>query len=168
MSSLRRNIAISALFTLFGGPALVLGYIPWTITRYRIPAAQSPAQILLAALIILAGLIPLLESILRFIFVGRGTLVPLAPPRHLVVSGLYRRVRNPMYVGVLTSISGEALLFRNRDMLIYLAIVALAMHLFVCLYEEPKLARSFPVEYARYKLHVSRWIPRFTPWKPSA
>jgi protein-S-isoprenylcysteine O-methyltransferase Ste14 len=167
MSSLRGNIAISALFTLFGGPALVLGYFPWTITRFHISAREPGSQMLLAAVIIVAGLVPLFESIVRFIFVGRGTLVPIAPPQHLVVSGLYRYARNPMYLGVLTSIAGEALLFWNRGMLAYLAIVALAMHLFVCLYEESKLARTFPVEYPLYKSHVPRWIPRSTPWKPS-
>lgn len=168
MSSLRRDIAISALFTLCGGPALVLGYFPWTITRFHVPAGEPGSQILLAAVIIGAGLLPLFESIVRFIFVGRGTLVPVVPPEHLVVSGLYRRVRNPMYAGVLTAIAGEALLFWNRGMLIYLAVVAVAMHVFVCLYEEPKLARTFRAEYQRYKAAVPRWIPRFTPWKPSA
>lgn len=168
MPSLRWNIAISAAFTLFGGPALVLLYVPWAITRFRIPASEPPAQIVIASTVILVGLTPLLESIVRFIVIGRGTLVPVAPPRHLVVTGLYRYVRNPMYVGVLISISAEWLLFRSRGMAAELGIVALAMHLFVVLYEEPRLARTFPDEYATYKQEVRRCLPRISPRIPPA
>jgi len=168
MPSLRWNIAISAAFTLFGGPALVLLYVPWAITRFRIPASEPPAQIVIASTVILVGLAPLLESIVRFIVIGRGTLVPVAPPRHLVVTGLYRYVRNPMYVGVLISIAAEWLLFRSRGMAAELGIVALAMHLFVVLYEEPRLARTFPDEYATYKQEVRRCLPRISPRIPPA
>jgi protein-S-isoprenylcysteine O-methyltransferase Ste14 len=164
MANLGRNIAVSLLFTFLGGPALVLGYFPWTITHFRISPGEPPGLALAAALLIAAGLIPLLESIVRFITVGHGTLVPALPPEHLVVSGLYRYVRNPMYVGVLTVIAGEALLFRNRDMVAYLAGAWLTTHLFVCLYEESKLTRIFPAEYPIYKKNVPRWIPRLTPW----
>ena len=165
MPSHGRNIAVSVLFTFFGGPALVLIFLPWTITSFRISPGEPLGQTLAAGLLIAAGLTPLLESIIRFIAVGHGTLVPALPPEHLVVSGLYRYVRNPMYVGVLTVISGEALLFWNRDMVNYLAAVWLASHLFVRFYEEPKLTRRFPGEYPRYKSHVPRWLPRVTPWK---
>lgn len=164
MQRLRRNVAVSLLFTLFGGPALVLGYFPWAITHFRVPPSEPLGQALAASLLIAAGLVPLLESIVRFVVVGDGTLVPAVPPEHLVVSGLYRYVRNPMYVGVLTVIAGEALLFWNRDMLIYLAAVWLAAHLFVFFYEEPKLMRTFPDEYPLYRKNVPRWLPRTTPW----
>ncbi len=162
MPSLRRHIVVSLLFTLFGGPALVLGYFPWIITRFRIPAGEPLSESIAAAILIAAGLVPLLESSVRFITVGHGTLVPVLPPEHLVVSGLYRYVRNPMYVGVLTVIAGEALLFWNRDVVIYLAAVWLIAHLFVHLYEEPKLTRTFPQEYPRYQQNVPRWLPRLT------
>ena len=159
-----RNVAVSIAFTVLGGPALVLGFMPWLITRFRIPTNEPPGQMLSAGALIAVGLVPLLESIVRFIVVGRGTLVPALPPEHLVVSGLYRFVRNPMYVGVLTVICGEALLFWNGNMLVYLAIVAFIIHLFVCFYEEPKLARTFPSEYSLYKRHVRRWLPRLSAW----
>jgi protein-S-isoprenylcysteine O-methyltransferase Ste14 len=162
-----RNVAVSVAFTLFGGPALVLGFVPWLITRFRIPAGETPGQILAACALIAAGLVPLFDSIVRFIVVGRGTLVPALPPEHLVVSGLYRFVRNPMYVGVLTAICGEDLLFWNRNMLIHLAVVALLIHLFVCFYEEPRLALTFRAEYPLYKRHVRRWLPRLSPWNNS-
>lgn len=167
MANLRRNIAISLLFTLFGGPAIVQGYFPWSITRFRVPRDEPLGVTLAAGLLIAAGLVPLLESIVRFIAVGHGTLVPAAPPEHLVVSGLYRYVRNPMYVGVLTAIAGEGLLFWNRGMVIYFAAVWFTMHLFVCFYEEPKLTRTFPSEYLLYKKSVPRWLPRLTAWNKS-
>lgn len=164
MSSTRINVLVSVLFTLFGGPGILLVYIPWRVTRFHLPPNAPLAGGLLAALLIAAGLYPLLESIVRFISVGRGSLVPALPPEHLVVTGLYRYVRNPMYVGVITVIAAEALLFRSRELLTYFCFVWLAMNLFVLLYEEPKLARTFPAEYLIYKQHVRRWIPRLTPW----
>jgi protein-S-isoprenylcysteine O-methyltransferase Ste14 len=162
-----RNVAVSALFTIFGGPAIVVVLIPWLITHFHIPAREPLAQMIGAAALIASGLAPLLESIVRFIDVGRGTLVPVLPPEHLVVSGLYRYVRNPMYIGVLIAISGETLLFWNRNLLIHLAVVAFLIHLFVCLYEEPTLTRMFPEEYPLYQCHVRRWLPRLMPWKNS-
>ncbi len=92
--------------------------------------------------------------------------MPAVPTEHLVVSGLYRYVRNPMYLGVVTALAGEALLFASRHMLLYLAIIWGMMHIFVCFYEEPRLAATHGDEYARFKKNVPRWIPRLTPWKP--
>jgi protein-S-isoprenylcysteine O-methyltransferase Ste14 len=165
MASIRTSVLVSILFTLFGGPALVLVLMPWYITHFRVPAGQSPALIVASAVLIAAGLVPLLESIARFIFVGRGTLMPAVPTEHLVVSGLYRYARNPMYIGVITAVAGEALLFRSRHMLIYAGIVWLIMHAFVCLYEEPRLARTFGDEYQTFRKNVPRWIPRLRPWR---
>lgn len=165
MSSLRRNVLASVLFTLFGGPSIVLFFVPWAITRLRIPAGEPGAQRGAGALLIALGLVPLFESIARFVRVGRGSLVPTVPTERLVVSGLYRYVRNPMYVGVLTALTGEALLFSSRSLLVEWAVVWLFFHLFVLLYEEPRLASTYPAEYALYRAHVRRWLPRFTPWR---
>ncbi|MGA7339214.1 MAG: isoprenylcysteine carboxylmethyltransferase family protein [Terracidiphilus sp.] len=164
MPSKRRSILVSILFVVFGGPGLLLVYLPFWITRFRIAAEPRWLTILACALIVL-GLTPLFESIVRFIRVGRGTLVPNVPTERLVVTGLYRHVRNPMYVGVLTSLAGEALLFEKRGMAVLLAAVWLGMHLFVCLYEEPTLTRRHPADYPDYQRHVPRWLPRFTPWR---
>jgi protein-S-isoprenylcysteine O-methyltransferase Ste14 len=163
VATLRRNITISALFTVFGGPGILLILIPWLVTRFRVPAGQPFWQILLGALLIILGLVPLLESIARFIVVGRGTLVPTAPTERLVVSGLYRYVRNPMYVGVLTVLAGQALLFQSSGLLVEFIVVAAVMDLFVRFYEEPRLTRTYGDEYLRYKQHVRRWIPRISP-----
>jgi protein-S-isoprenylcysteine O-methyltransferase Ste14 len=167
MPSLRTNVVASVLFTFFGGPAIVLVLVPYYITHFRIPANEPRTQIAATVLLIFVGLIPLLESIVRFIIVGHGSLVPIAPPEHLVVSGLYRFVRNPMYAGVLTVIAGESLLLMKRGMFIHLSVVWMLIQLFVLFYEEPKLTRTFPSEYPRYKSHVHRWLPRFTPWNDS-
>lgn len=164
MASLRLNVLASVLFTLFGGPGIVLLFVPWAITRMRIPADEPSAQHAAAALLIALGLVPLFESIVRFVRVGRGSLVPTVPTERLVVSGLYRYLRNPMYVGVLTALTGEALLFSSRGLLVEWALVWLFYHLFVLLYEEPRLARTYPAEYAIYRAHVRRWLPRLTPW----
>ena len=165
MATLRRNTVISILFIVLGGPGIVLVYLPLWFTHFDVPAGEPLWQTLLAAGLIAAGLTPLLESIRRFIVVGRGTLVPVVPTERLVVSGLYRYVRNPMYVGVVMAASGEAVLFRSSDLAIYTVVVALGFHLFVCLYEEPTLTRRYPEDYPRYKNHVPRWWPLRTPWE---
>jgi len=96
MASLRSNIVVSVLFTVLGGPGILLVLLPWWVTRFHIPPVEPPWQKLLGAALIFAGLTPLFDSIRRFIYVGRGTLLPNLPTERLVVSGLYRYVRNPM------------------------------------------------------------------------
>jgi len=161
MASQYRNVLVSILFVVLGGPGFVLVYFPRWITRFRVPPQEPAWQMLLAAALILLGLVPLFESIARFIRVGRGTLVPVAPTETLVVSGLYRYVRNPMYVGVLTVLAGELLLFKSRDLATYAAVVWLGIHLFICFYEEPTLTRRYGEQYLAYKRRVPRWMPRF-------
>jgi protein-S-isoprenylcysteine O-methyltransferase Ste14 len=168
MASHRRNAVISLLFVVFGGPGIILVYLPLWITHFRIPLRELAWRLLLAIALILVGLVPLFESMVRFIRIGRGTLVPTTPTEHLVVSGLYRYMRNPMYVGVLTVLLGEVLLFESRDMLIYAAVVWLGIHLFICFYEEPTLTRRYAEQYAAYKRNVPRWLPRLTPWQGDA
>jgi protein-S-isoprenylcysteine O-methyltransferase Ste14 len=164
MASRAVSVMVSLLFTVFGGPGILLVLVPWWITRFQIPEGQSAWRMIAGAVLIAAGLVPLLESIWRFIVVGRGTLIPLVPTERLVVTGLYRYVRNPMYVGVVTAIAGEALLFWNRSLVVELALVAVAMDLFVHFYEEPQLTRTYPAEYPKYSRNVRRWIPRLTAW----
>ena len=161
VATLRRSVTVSILFTLFGGPGLVLVYMPYWITRFRIPAGLPLWQISAASVLIFAGLIPLFDSVVRFVRQGRGTLMPSVPTEHLVVTGLYRYVRNPMYVGVLTAVFGEAILLHSRSMAEYFAIVWLGSELFIRLYEEPTLRRRYGEEYASYCQQVRRWWPRF-------
>lgn len=110
--------------------------------------------------LVLLGAAIVLDSFVRFAIEGLGTPAPVLPTKHLVVTGLYRHVRNPMYVGVASAIFGQALLFGSKQLLIYGALVWLAFHLFVCFYEEPKLRKRFGEEYETFCHEVPRWIPR--------
>jgi len=91
---------------------------------------------------------------------GQGTPAPIDPPKELVVRGLYRFVRNPMYVGVLSILIGEAALFASSALFGYAAVVFLLFYLFVVLYEEPVLGKQFGDAYRNYCAAVPRWIPR--------
>ena len=98
--------------------------------------------------------------ILTFAFVGKGTPAPFDPPRRLVVSGPYRYLRNPMYVGAALALAGAAVFYRSTALAAYLAVFLLVTHLFVVAYEEPTLQRLFPGEYESYRSSVRRWLPR--------
>ncbi len=165
MATFRRNVVVSILFTAFGGPGIALVWIPLWITRFRIPAAEPWWQMALAGALFLAGISPAFESVKRFVVVGRGTLVPTVPTEHLVVSGFYRHVRNPMYVGVLVALAGETILFHSRSMAVFMVLMGLGFQLFVRLYEEPTLTRRYGEEYLRFKSHVPRWLPHLRPWR---
>lgn len=164
MPSHRRNVIVSLLFVVFGGPGIVLVYLPLLITHFRIPAGEPLWRVLVAAVLVAAGLTPAMESVGRFIKVGKGTLMPTAPPEHLVMSGFYRYVRNPMYVGVMVALTGEAILFWNRGIMTEFILAFMGFDIFIRLHEEPSLNRRYPDEYPRYKSHVPRWLPRLTPW----
>ena len=113
------------------------------------------------------GLIPILFGIFVYIrcawsfgSAGKGTPAPIDPPKKLVVQGLYRYVRNPMYVGVLALLIGESILFSSLVLFLYAAVVFLCFHLFVVLYEEPTLRDKFGDSYRQYCDSVPRWLPR--------
>jgi protein-S-isoprenylcysteine O-methyltransferase Ste14 len=164
LATIGRSITVSLLFTVFGGPGIVLAMLPWLLTHFHVADSEPVWQRLLAAALIAAGTVPLFDSIARFVRVGRGTLMPVVPTERLVVNGLYRFVRNPMYVGVLTALAGEALLFAQWSMAAYWAVAAVWAHLFVVFYEEKALARRYGEEYRQFREHVPRWLPRLTPW----
>jgi protein-S-isoprenylcysteine O-methyltransferase Ste14 len=164
----RRSTAlIGSLLFFLVAPATVAGWVPWYLTRWRSDAVlfDGPASRWLGGVLAIAGLAMLVESFARFAIKGLGTPAPLAPTRHLVVSGLYRHVRNPMYVGVVMAILGQALVFGSRALVFYGAGVWAAFFLFVLLYEEPTLKRQFGAEYEEYRRHVPRWMPRIRPWR---
>ena len=95
-----------------------------------------------------------------FAVAGRGTLAPIDPPKQLVVRGLYRYVRNPMYVGVVSILLGESLFFGSLALLGYAIAFFIFAHIFVVLYEEPALFRKFGESYQAYRQRVHRWLPR--------
>jgi protein-S-isoprenylcysteine O-methyltransferase Ste14 len=168
---MRRLLAVigSVIFLLIA-PVTVVGWIPRWISRWQMQQDFGDSTILriVGIVLILAGVPVLLDSFARFAIQGLGTPEPIFPPRHLVVQGLYRYVRNPMYVALVLVITGQALLFGNLRLLEYGAIVWLSTHLFVLLYEEPKLRATFGDEYKTFCAHVPRWIPRLRPWHHSA
>jgi hypothetical protein len=122
----------------------VAGVLPWWLTRWRSGAAFAhwlPAR-LLGILILLAGTALLVHAFARFVVEGIGTPAPIAPPTHLVVGGLYRYVRNPMYLAIIATILGQALLLWRPVLLGYAALVTAAMVAFVLGYEQPALTRT--------------------------
>lgn len=164
----RRIAAVLGSLVFFGiAPAAVAGWIPWVLTRWRVepPLLGARAGRWLGCLLIAAGAISVAECFGRFALKGLGTPAPLAPTQRLVVSGLYRYVRNPMYIGVVTAIVGQALLLGSAVLLEYAAFVWLFFFAFVVLYEETALLRRFGTEYGNYRAHVPRWLPRITPWQ---
>jgi protein-S-isoprenylcysteine O-methyltransferase Ste14 len=155
----------SILFFLIA-PGTVAGLVPWSITRWRLGAPFGGAEISrwLGAALIAVGLMPLIASFARFAWDGLGTPAPVAPPSRLVVSGFYRRVRNPMYVALLIVLSGEALFLADIRIFYWALVFWTACHLFVLAYEEPTLKRKFGGEYQTYRANVPRWLPRAIPW----
>ena len=125
------------------------------------------AQVL-GALWIAAALPVLISAFASFVTEGRGTPAPVAPTEQLVVGGLYRWVRNPMYVAVGSVIAGQVLLFGSIPLLTYLAVVLAAFAAFVHLYEQPKLTATYGEEYEAYRRAVPAWWPRLRPWTPEA
>ncbi|CAM5336336.1 hypothetical protein MAUB1S_05830 [Mycolicibacterium aubagnense] len=161
-----RNSAIlgSAVFFLMA-PCVVAGLMPWLILdRYRLPLSMSLACIVIGCVLITVAVLVLLHSFARFALEGLGTPAPVAPTEKLVVGGIYRHVRNPMYVAVLSIIAGQALLFASWAVLLYGVVMGIAMASFVHFYEEPTLARRYGVEYETYRRAVPGWLPRLTPW----
>ena len=156
----------SALFFVVA-PFLVAGVIPWWITRWEFQPAFFDVELMrvVGILLILAGVPGVVDLFARFALQGLGTPAPVAPPQHLVVTGLYRYVRNPMYVSVLAIICGQAILFGDWRLIACAAVFWLACHLFVVAYEEPTLQRTFGAQYDAYRANVARWIPRLRPWE---
>jgi protein-S-isoprenylcysteine O-methyltransferase Ste14 len=139
-------------------PGTVAGYLPWLATRGE-SFSWGPGAAL-ALLLFAVGLTIYLWCLWDFASFGRGTPAPIDAPKKLVVRGLYRYTRNPMYLGVLGVILGWAVLFRALGLLIYGACVATCFQLFVVYYEEPQLRRTFGESYQQYRTRVGRWLPR--------
>ena len=150
-------------------PGTIAGFIPWWISRWRFQAPFAgwlPFRVVGVALVG-SGAAVLLDSFARFALKGLGTPAPVFPTRTLIVTGLYRYVRNPMYVAVLSLIVGQGLLLGNVDLLGYAAMVWVAFQLFVLGYEEPKLRKTYGEQYKRFCANVPRWIPRLRAWSNS-
>ncbi len=141
-------------------PGFLAFFVPWrffgvahvTFTRLDLPQ-------LVGIIVFAGGVVLLAASIFEFARSGRGTLSPVDPPRTLVVRGLYRHVRNPMYLSVSLVILGQALMARSLALVVYWLVWFLLANLFVVIYEEPALRRQFGRSYDEYAERVGRWLP---------
>ena len=161
---MRRPVAAvgSSVFFVIA-PGVGAGLIPWWLTRWQVRQTAylwGPVR-LAAAVLVIAAVAVLVTAFLRFIVEGRGTPAPIAPTENLVIGGLYRYVRNPMYVAVLAAIVGQAIALWQFALLWYAAAVCVAFVTFVKLYEEPTLARRFGAQYEEYRRTVRPWRPRW-------
>jgi protein-S-isoprenylcysteine O-methyltransferase Ste14 len=157
----------SAVFFLVG-PGVFVGLIPWLLTGWQVrePVLYWAPMRVLGVILLVAGLIALIQAFVRFVVEGLGTPVPVAAPERLVVGGVYRYVRNPMYVAILAIVVGQALLLGQLGLLLYAAGIWLIAAAFVRFYEEPALRRRFGADYEAYRRAVPAWWPRLRPWKP--
>lgn len=159
----RRRAAIGTLVFFAIAPGVVVGLIPWWLSGWAVRARWPLPIVLLGAAMTAVGLLVLVTAFARFVVEGLGTPAPVAPTERLVVGGLYRYVRNPMYVAVVTAIVGQALVLGQPILLGYAALVWLAVAAFVHWYEEPTLTETFGDEYRAYRAAVPGWIPRLRP-----
>ncbi len=160
----RLEAAAGSAGFLVAAPGVVAGVVPWVLTGWQ--SSDPPASVaLLGAALIAGGAGVLLHAFGRFVVEGRGTPAPIAPTERLVIGGLYRHVRNPMYVAVGTVIVGQALLLGRPLLLLYAAAFWLVVATFVRLYEEPTLSDRYGSEYGAYRRAVPAWWPRLRPWR---
>jgi protein-S-isoprenylcysteine O-methyltransferase Ste14 len=158
----------SAVFFLLA-PGGVAVLVPWWLTGWRVeePLPHWAPLRVIGVVLLAAGAVVLVGAFVRFVVEGVGTPAPVAPTKHLVVGGLYRYVRNPMYLAVLAVIVGQALALGQPVLLLYAAAIAAAFVLFVRGYEEPTLRRQFGDHYEAYRRAVPGWWPRRHPWEPA-
>jgi len=146
--------ALGSTVFFFAAPCVVGGVVPWWVSGWAAPRFW-PGFVVVAA-----GAIVVLRAFVRFVREGRGTPAPVAPTEELVVGGDYRFVRNPMYVGVVAAILGQALVFLDLRVLLYGVLAWAVMASFVRWYEEPVLRQRYGTQYEDYCKSVPAWLPR--------
>lgn len=156
----RAKAAVGTAVFLVLAPGVVAGLIPWWLTGWEVDHELWPPIRAGGAVVVGAAVGVLLHAFTRFVVEGVGTPAPVAPTERLVVGGLYRYVRNPMYLAVLGVIVGQALVLGRVELLAYAAVVAATFGAFVHWYEEPTLHRRFGEEYDAYRRAVPAWLPR--------
>lgn len=163
----RTAAAIGSTVFFVLAPGVVAYLVPFLLAQGQPEAWRFDPPVLKWAGLALGivATVALIDCFARFALKGLGTPAPIAPTAQLVVTGLYRHVRNPMYTAVVAIILAQALWFASVAVLIYAAVVWVTVTAFVMLYEEPTLARTFGDEYATYRANVGRWVPRLIPWR---
>jgi protein-S-isoprenylcysteine O-methyltransferase Ste14 len=164
MVQTRVRAAVGTIAFFLLAPGGTAGLVPWLITQWRGDAA--PWARVTGAVFVVAGTLLVIAAFTQFVLEGRGTPAPVAPTQELVIGGLYRWVRNPMYLGVSTAIAGQAVMFGSVGVGVWLAVFVLATTTFTLVYEEPTLRRTYGASYDAYAAAVPRWRPRLTPWRP--
>ncbi len=145
-------------------PGVMGGVVPWLLSAgYDDPA--GPPYVPLGLALVVVGVVVLVACFVQFVREGRGTPAPVAPTQELVVGGIYRWVRNPMYLAVATVIGGQALAFTSGALLVWLLIFLGAVVSFVLAYEQPTLRDTYGESYDEYRRAVPGWWPRLTPWR---
>jgi protein-S-isoprenylcysteine O-methyltransferase Ste14 len=168
MRQVRKNAAAvgTAIFLVLV-PGTAAGVVPWLLTGWRgREPPPHPVIRLVGLVLVVVGTVVLVGAFVRFVTEGRGTPAPIAPTERLVVGGLYRYVRNPMYLAVAATIVGQALLLGRPELLLYAALFLGATAAFVYWYEEPMLLHRYGSHYETYRRAVPRWWPRRRAWEP--
>lgn len=162
----KAKAALGSLVFLAVAPGIVAGLVPWWLTGWEKeePLPGWALVRILGWVLVAAGVVVVVQAFARFVHEGLGTPAPVAPTEHLVVGGLYRYVRNPMYLAVAATIVGQALILGQPLLLLYAGAFLLTVAAFVRWYEEPTLRRQFGADYEAYLRAVPGWWPRRTPW----
>jgi protein-S-isoprenylcysteine O-methyltransferase Ste14 len=159
------GIASAAFFVV--APGTVAGLVPWLITHWQITGSGPMWRVLqtIGVALIVAGLIPPVHAFGQFAKAG-GTPMPVTPTQRLVVTGFNRYVRNPMYLGLIVVMLGQALLFGSLALALWAAAFWIITASFVRWYEEPTLVDQYDGRYQEYRRNVRAWLPRMRPWTP--
>jgi protein-S-isoprenylcysteine O-methyltransferase Ste14 len=155
----RTRAAIGSAAFLVVAPGVFGGLMPWWLAGWHADDDVPLLLRVLGALVALAGAAFVVATFARFVIEGVGTPAPVAPTEHLVVGGVYRYVRNPMYIAVLAVIVGQTLFIGKPAILVYAALFWATVASFVRIYEEPALTEQFGEEYRDYQRAVPAWIP---------
>jgi protein-S-isoprenylcysteine O-methyltransferase Ste14 len=162
---MRRSLAAAASSAFFVlAPGGVAGFVPWLLTGWDVRQTYAWPWRALGIALVIVGAVVLVHAFARFVVEGAGTPAPVAPTERLVVGGLYRHVRNPMYLAVAAAICGQALILGRPWLYAYAVLFGAVVRAFVTLYEEPVLERRYGAQYDAYRDAVPGWHPRLRPW----
>jgi protein-S-isoprenylcysteine O-methyltransferase Ste14 len=160
----RTGAAVGSFVFTVGMPGAMAVLVPYLLTGWD--SADPPRALQIAgAALLAAGALVFAHTVIRFVVEGLGTPFPGAPTENLVVGGLYRYVRNPMYLAVVAIILGQAAILGRMSLVVYAAILWAVVAGFVVFYEEPTLSARYGDQYDAYRRAVRRWWPRATPWR---
>lgn len=160
-----RRATLGSIVFFLVAPGTVAGLVPWLITRWRAQSGVSLVAQIGGTVLVAAGLALVVAAFGQFVVEGRGTPAPVAPTEQLVVGGLYRWVRKPMYLAVGAMIGGQALLLWSAGLVAWLVAFGAAVWSFVIWYEQPKLRQRYGASYVEYCAAVPGWWPRRTPYR---